>query len=253
MLLAIGGRAPWPLFQRIVHRYLWRSFSECVLGADVADSVELPPQGLAVATMPMTPGTLEELLALGPPQIDKETAAARFRRGDHGVAAKANGRIVSSVWIGGGVWRLRDLGLEVRLAPDQGMLYDAYTAPDVRRLGIMALLVRACVEHAKARGTRWLFARAVTTNANTMSTLGRAGFKEILTINGVLLTNAIGFYRISGRDIDRPAPRALMSNLVPLRPGLVLWDVDGRRGIKILVPRPWRRSSPSYRQAGTSE
>jgi GNAT superfamily N-acetyltransferase len=220
----------------VIRRYLWRRFSERVLGADAARPVELPPAGLAVTVAPMTPDTLDEILALGPTKIDREVATFRFRRGDHGVVAKAGGRVVSSVWIGSSTWRLRDLGLEIRLAPDQVVLYDAYTAPEARRMGVMALLVRACVEQAAANGQRWLFARAVTTNANTMSTLGRAGFREVLTIRGAVLANAVAFYRIARHGAGDLSPD-LLPHLIPLRPGFLLWSVGGRRGFKLLVPR----------------
>jgi GNAT superfamily N-acetyltransferase len=252
MLLRFGGRVPARIILDVFHRYLWRRFSESVFGADVERPVEIAPLSLVVAVVPMTADTVEELLALEPPQIDREMTGARFRRGDHGVVAKVGGRIVSSVWVGGNTWQLRDLGLEVRLAPDQGVLYDAYTAPEARRKGIMASLVRACVEQAKTRGKRALFARGVTTNADTASTLARAGFQEVMTIRGVLITSVLGVYRITGRGNTQPSPEALLSRLFPLRPGFLLWDVGGRRGFKILVPQLWRHPGLRRRYEGTS-
>jgi hypothetical protein len=75
-----------------------------------------------------------------------------------------------------------------------------------------------------------------------MSTLGRAGFKEVMTIRGVLLTNIVGFYRIAV-DADFPAATAWITGLVPLRPGLLVWESGGRRGFKLLVPRFRRRTN----------
>jgi GNAT superfamily N-acetyltransferase len=187
--------------------------------------------------VPITPATLEEVLALDAPQIDRDTAIRRLQRGDTGVAARVGDRIVSSVWIGARSWQLRDLGLAIHMEADQGLLYDAYTAPDMRRHGIMALLVRACVEQAKAHGHRWLFARAVASNANTMSTLGRAGFKLILRIHGLMLANAVGFYRVEGDGEVLPAAETLLSHIASLRPGLMVWSSGGGRGFRVLVPR----------------
>jgi GNAT superfamily N-acetyltransferase len=214
-----------------LRRLLWRRVAECVLGADVTREIRLPPRDINIDVVRIG---LENLPDGG--YLRRSVIKARLGRGDVGLAARAEGRIVSSVWIAHAVWRMADLGLAVRLNPRQAVLYDAYTVPEYRRHGIMAALARECVEDVRARGRQWVFARSRQDNANTKSTLGRAGFEELITINGVMVFGMFGRYHLLGHEGKEHLLSGMVRSVAPLRPALLSWDDNGRRRIRMLWP-----------------
>jgi hypothetical protein len=143
-----------------------------------------------VEVTPKTPVTLEildkaqiaEYLAFRP-EADPLDIAQRFAMGQLCVVARHQGRIVNANWLTTGriqpkVW-IPYLERYLSLAPDEVYGYDAFTAPEFRRLNISS--VRSLYMHRYLRdaGYKRLVGIALPENTANLRRMKRAEYRRI--------------------------------------------------------------------------
>lgn len=98
------------------------------------------------------------------PGSDRFELESRFDRGDECHVARVEGRIVSARWSSTREIRIDYLGYRQALASGQAYLYDAYTGPEYRKLGIAGGLTRHVLSLLHERGVREMLSAADPAN-----------------------------------------------------------------------------------------
>lgn len=149
-----GWRAAWPQIRRELLTLPYRRMEYLVLARPLDES--LPPVQAKVP-LEFRPFTPEDLEFVRREHLPTEAAlcARHLALGHDGLAACLNGAIV------GYAWSCADTSLErieLKLAPGDILLTDAFTAPAARGQGVQTALSLARLHAARARGYR----RAIT-------------------------------------------------------------------------------------------
>ena len=176
-----GVRTLWfKLLGETVYRRL--ALVECPLA-------ELPP--LRDAPLAAEYGFLSETDALGYTALRGYTTAAevvaRLRRGDRCFAAWSSGRLVSARWIARGETHVEYLGRTLRLRPDEVYLYETYTRPDHRGLGLSAAAGTRLLHALAAEGVACVVAGVMPESHAAVRAWQKAGYRRVGTIGYVRL------------------------------------------------------------------
>lgn len=141
------------------------------------------------ARLPLTVGLLEEAQvdeynAFRQP-ADRNAAQRRLAAGDRCFVARHNGRIVGVCWTATGRAWSAYLSRLIPLAADEAYMYDAFTAPSLRGMGIYPTLASATHLHCQSLGLRRVICVTVPENRRALGvqtgyrTVGILGYIKI--------------------------------------------------------------------------
>jgi GNAT superfamily N-acetyltransferase len=120
------------------------------------------------------PEALSELALLRPNLAWQ--APERFARGDRCFVARHEGRIVNARWIAQHVARVEYLDLDLPLEPEEVYVYDAWTHPEARRLGIASDAAGHIYAALASEGVRTALAAVWTENLAGLRHAERVGY-----------------------------------------------------------------------------
>ena len=168
-----------------------------VLGETVYRRVSLvrlpidPPPPLTESTVDTSfgfvgPDEIDALTRLRPDVARKEVER-RLARGDRCWAARRNGDIVSTRWVASGSAWIEYLGVEVPLRPDEVFLYETYTAPAYRGLGLSPAAGTRLTRALRAEGWMSILGGVVPENAAALRAASKTGYREVGSVGVVRL------------------------------------------------------------------
>lgn len=125
-----------------------------------------------------------------------------LRRGDTGVLAVRGDRAVGWVWLSTASHRDPWSGLRIRLAADEGYVYDLWTDPVVRQLGLGRALLGSILAHAQddLRLSR-VYGFVDQRNRDSEVLLRLLGYTDVQALQRVHVLRSTGWMR---RGSDRP-------------------------------------------------
>jgi hypothetical protein len=172
---------------------------------DVADRYE--PH-----SSPVTIGPLDDVddhLALRP-RVPRAEVERRLTLGDICCTACMGDEIVGVKWLAFGRAEIDYLGLAFDLAPDVAYVYDAWTRPDARGLGVNRATSAWTDAQLRERGARWMLSAILPENRGGSRIPGSLPMRRVGTIAVV---------RLPGRRIPlrRGVPRDVLGAATPLR------------------------------------
>jgi GNAT superfamily N-acetyltransferase len=108
-----------------------------------------------------------------------EIVAHRLRRGDRCLCARRAGRLVAYRWIGLGETLVEYLGCTLRLAEGVAYVYDAYTVPEARGLGLSAVLWARYTERLAEEGCHTTLAAILPENRAARRAAAKLPFRRV--------------------------------------------------------------------------
>jgi hypothetical protein len=126
----------------------------CFFACDVAQAGSVPVVP-GISGRLATPGEICRVREGCDPARSPEELRARFARGEQCWVADACGGIVAAAWVARS-GRVAELGLDLRLRPDEAYLYDAYARPEWRGTGAFRTLRGALLQWLVGDGVRRL-------------------------------------------------------------------------------------------------
>jgi hypothetical protein len=159
----------------------------------------------------VTPGPLDDVdthCGLRP-QIPRAEVERRLARGHICAAARIGEEVVGLRWISFGRAEIDYLGLAFDLPPDVAYVYDVYTRPDARSLGVNRALTGWTDARQRERGGRWTLSAILPENRGGSRIPGSLPMRRVGTIAVV---------RLPGRSIPlrRGVPRDVLGTATPL-------------------------------------
>lgn len=110
----------------------------------------------------------------------RKRALESLAAGEKCFVARHDSRIVGTCWSATGRAWSRYLSTWIELAPDEAYTYDAFTAPELRGLGIFPALTREIRDFYREEGLRRLVAFTVPENSGTLKSV--TGYRTIGTM-----------------------------------------------------------------------
>ena len=146
---------------------------------------------------------VEELAAArswpGVPEIRR-----RLDRGERATAARHDGRLVATRWVATGSVRIPYLARSLDLADGDVFVYEAYTAPDYRRLGIAHAVESRLTLLLREEGHRRILRTVLPENAPGVEMHTSLGNRPIGTIGYVKIGPwRHDFLRLTGVRLER--------------------------------------------------
>ena len=219
-----------------LHPSIALGWVDTVLARDLTAPVE-PGSVHARVTVETVPpdAPISHLRELPDPRLES-VLQARRRRGDVCVLARQGKRIVAFAWLARGPWRLRDAGLELRINPNEVIVYDFFTASEYRGQGIMQHVIRRIAEVAKAQGHRRLYARAERANAGSIAAMERVRFVQLASIATLRVLRLFSIHTIDIAEDEETFYEHARRHLRAMRPGVLRWRRSGRTGVRFYLP-----------------
>ena len=121
------------------------------------------------------------------PGANLDELRGRLERGGCCFVMRHDGRIIHTCWIVKGTERIEYLDCEVRIGPDLGYAYEAFTVPEFRGRGVAAARTRLMETDLVAAGYRGIVATVHLDNPAALRFNFRAGYRVIGTV---------GFFRL---------------------------------------------------------
>jgi len=140
-------------------------------------------QATTVPTLPATfgpvgPASVAELAqAMGP--AGPPAAQQRLDTGRRCYAAWVPGGLAAYGWVSLSDEEVSELGLRVRLLPDEAYIWDCVTLPAYRRRGLYAALLGYITRTLRAEGVGTFWIGADANNKPSLAGFARAGFKAV--------------------------------------------------------------------------
>jgi ribosomal protein S18 acetylase RimI-like enzyme len=106
----------------------------------------------------------------------------RFELGRHCYLARVEGHLVSYGWITFDQERIGELGLRVRLLPDEAYIWDCATLVDFRGQHLYPALLSYMLRQLRTSGIRRVWIGMDADNLPSQAGVARAGFKLIVTL-----------------------------------------------------------------------
>jgi hypothetical protein len=171
---------------------------------DLDDQYE--PRPAFVATGPLD--DIDDHCALRP-RIARAEVERRLALGHICSAARIGEQVVGVRWLSFGRAEIDYLGLAFDLPPDVAYVYDVYTRPDARSLGVNRALTAWTDARQRERGGRWTLSAILPENRGGSRIPGSLPMRSVGTIAVV---------RLPGRRIPlrRGLPRGLLGTATPL-------------------------------------
>jgi len=141
------------------------------LGASVPELKPQCPCELSV----LGEGSQAEVSLL-PPFVATSVAGARFSRGEVCFAWLRGSEVLSNVWASCSPERVEEILQIVRPRSGEIYLFDAFTAPPYRGLGLYASLLSAALRHYRDRGLKRALIFTTSENVSSWKGILRAGF-----------------------------------------------------------------------------
>ncbi len=135
----------------------------------------------------LTPDALEFVAALQREFGERRTQllaarAERQRRLDAGrrcYAAWTEGSLAAYGWVSFGEEEVSELGLRLRLLPDEAYIWDCVTLPAYQRRGLYAALLGYILQTLRSEGVGGIWIGADFDNGPSQAGIGRAGFTAV--------------------------------------------------------------------------
>ncbi|MGH2721884.1 MAG: GNAT family N-acetyltransferase [Actinomycetota bacterium] len=135
---------------------------------------------------PAVAAAWEECGAAGELAVTMGAGAAgverRLRRGCRAFAARVDGRIACYGWVSAGSECIGELEREIRLPPGEAYVWDCFTVPAHRRLGLYASLLPHIARALQAEGTARLWIGTARANRPSIRGFEAAGFVPVLEV-----------------------------------------------------------------------
>ncbi len=112
-------------------------------------------------------------------QPDPAEVRRRFAEGRRCYAARAQGRLAAYGWVSFGDETVGELGLRVRLLPDEAYIFDCATLPPYQRQGLYAALLGRMVAELRAADLQGVWIGADYDNRPSQAGIAHAGFTAI--------------------------------------------------------------------------
>jgi len=110
----------------------------------------------------------------------REQVASRFPLGEVCFVARHEGRIVCANWVcHPGSHYVRYIRYDMPIAPDEVYLYDSYTHPDARGLGVAPALAVHVLRHYRGTGVRRAFTAVIPENRANLRARAKSGFRVV--------------------------------------------------------------------------
>lgn len=138
----------------------------------------------------LAPDELHEYAAVRRDQESGEPAA-RLRRGERCWTARLDGRIVNVRWVTTVAAPIDYLGITLALAADEAYIYDEYTSPEHRRLGVAAVASMRLAHVLADEGHERVLTAALPENTVALHMREKAGYRRA----GVIRSFRIGPWR----------------------------------------------------------
>jgi GNAT superfamily N-acetyltransferase len=135
------------------------------------------PAHVAARMATISMGELDSYLEFRP-RADRRVIERRLEKGDEGVVAWVDAQIVHAAWIATGRSYVAYLDRDLLLAPDELLVYDSFTIPELRGSGIArARMAHVFAEYAR-RGYRRCFAIVAVENSVGAHTMQSGGYRK---------------------------------------------------------------------------
>jgi hypothetical protein len=172
---------------------------------DLGDQYE--PRPAFVTTGPLE--DIDDHCALRP-RVPRAEVERRLARGHICAAARIGEEMVGVRWLSFDRAEIDYLGLAFDLAPDVAYVYDVYTRPDARRLGVNRALTGWTDARQRERGGRWTLSAILPENRGGGRIPGSLPMRHVGTI---------AVLRLPGRRIPlrRGVPREVLGAATRLR------------------------------------
>jgi ribosomal protein S18 acetylase RimI-like enzyme len=106
-------------------------------------------------------------------------AKDRFKKGHIGVSAVLHGELVHSKWIGFNEVFSSDMDRKLRIESDSAWVYDSYTVPEYRGIGIAPKAMEKVFEYLSAKGIRTVYVGVSQSNFQSLRAVQKEGFRKI--------------------------------------------------------------------------
>jgi len=103
----------------------------------------------------------------------------RLEGGRRCYAARIEDRLAAYGWVSFGEEEVGELGLRLRLLPDEAYIWDCATLPDYQRRGLYAALLSHIILALRNEGLRALWIGADIANGPSQAGIARAGFTAV--------------------------------------------------------------------------
>ncbi len=146
---------------------------------------------MALPDLPAAPApTLPATFGRVGPETERELAQAmghddparvqqRFKAGRRSYAAWTQGQLAAYGWLSFGEEHVGELGLRLRLLPDEAYIWDCVTLPAYQRRGLYAALLGHMAQALRAEGVQALWIGADYDNWPSQAGIARAGFTAV--------------------------------------------------------------------------
>ena len=112
-------------------------------------------------------------------QPDPAEVRRRFAGGRRCYAARAQGTLAAYGWVSFGDETVGELGLRLRLLPDEAYIWDCATLPEFQRQGLYAALLGRMLGELQAMGVQAVWIGADYANQPSQAGIAHAGFTAI--------------------------------------------------------------------------
>ena len=113
---------------------------------------------------------------------DAAAVERRLRRGARAFAGRVDGRIACYGWVSAGSECIGELEREFRLPPGEAYVWDCFTVPGRRRLGLYASLLSQVARAMQAEGMARLWIGTARANRPSVRGFETAGFGPVLEV-----------------------------------------------------------------------
>lgn len=122
------------------------------------------------------------------------SAEARFKSGDLCFGALLEGKYVHIKWVGLGKWYDSDVGRHLQLGLDSAYIYDGYTLPEYRGLGLTSVVIDKTFQYLQKNGIKKTYSLIDENNAASLRVKSKENARMIGTVT---------FFKIFGLNLLR--------------------------------------------------
>lgn len=127
----------------------------------------------------------------------RKKAKERFKVGDICFGASLNGEYVHLKWFAFNESYVGEINRKIRISSDSAYMYDSYTLPNYRGLGIYSIVMEKTIQHLSKMGIKRVYALVRHNNLPMLRVKQKEGVRKIGTVTYTKIFN-LRFYKFKG-------------------------------------------------------